>query len=121
MDVTVGLKRSNMDKLREVLKESSTPGRPGFLNHLSWKEMGDLVRPSDEAIGAVPGMLAKSGASGIQVAPHGDYIKASVPMHELEKLTSGSFQMFEQKATGLRLPRLAGGVSLPASVAKHVG
>merc|ERR1712070_1291355 len=28
--------------------------------------------------------------------------------------------MFVQKATGLRLPRLAGGVSLPASVAKHV-
>merc|ERR1719265_2534507 len=91
-----------------------------YLQHASWKEMGDMIRPSDEAIGAVVGMLAKSGASGIQVAPHGDYIKASVPMHEIEKLTSGSFQMYEQKATGLRLPRLAGGVSLPASIAKHI-
>merc|ERR1719265_1199136 len=91
-----------------------------YLQHASWKEMGDMIRPSDEAIGAVVGMLAKSGASGISVAPHGDYIKASVPMHELETLTSSSFQMYEQKATGLRVPRLAGGVKLPAAVAKHV-
>merc|ERR1719261_603812 len=120
MDMLVGLRRNNLDKMQQKFEESSTPGGKGYLQHLSWKEMGDMVRPSDEAIGAVVGMLAKSGASGIQVAPHGDYIKASVPMHELEKLTSGSFQMFVQKATGLRLPRMAGGVSLPASVAKHV-
>jgi tripeptidyl-peptidase-1 len=120
MDMLVGLRRNNLDKMQQVFEESSTPGAKGYLQHLSWKEMGDMVRPSEEAIGAVIGMLAKSGATGISVAPHGDYIKASVPMHELETLTSSSFQMYEQKATGLRLPRLAGGVKLPATVAKHV-
>merc|ERR1712110_1001251 len=38
----------------------------------------------------------------------------------LEALTGGTFQTFEQKATGRRLARLVGGVRLPAAVAKHV-
>ena len=103
MDVLVGLRRSNQDKLQEVFDESSTPGRKGFLNHASWKEMGDMIRPSDEAIGAVVGMLASKGGTGIHVAAHGDYIKASVPMRDLEVLTSGSFQTFVQKSTGRHL------------------
>jgi len=82
--------------------------------------MGDMVRPSDEAIGMVVGMLASRSATGIEVAPHGDYVKASVPMHELEDLTSSHFQMFEQKITGRHLARIADGVKLPAPIAKHV-
>merc|ERR1719199_2087149 len=120
MDVLVGLRRSNVDKLQEVFEESSTPGRKGYLKHASWEEMGDMVRPSDEAIGAVIGMLASKGATGIHVAPHGDYVKASVPMRELEVLTSSSFQTFVHSATGRRLARIADGVKLPAAVAKHV-
>jgi tripeptidyl-peptidase-1 len=120
MEVLVGLRRSNVDKLQEVFEESSTPGRKGYLEHASWKEMGDMVRPSDAAIGTVVGMLASNGATDIHVAAHGDYIKASVPMHELEELTSSSFQTFAHSATGRRLARLADGVKLPAAVAQHV-
>jgi len=121
MDVLVGLRRSNLDKLQEVFDESSTPGRPGFLNHASWKEMGEMVRPSDAAMGAVIGMLASNGATNIHVAAHGDYIKASVPMSNLETLTSSSFQSFVQPSKpGSKIFRLADGVRLPAAVAKHV-
>jgi tripeptidyl-peptidase-1 len=120
MDVLVGLRRSNLDKLQALFTESSTPGSKGYLEHASWLEMGDMVRPSAEAIGQVVGMLASKGATGIQVASHGDYIKASVPMQELEMLTSGHFQTFQQESTGRSLIRLVGGVSLPAAIAKHV-
>jgi tripeptidyl-peptidase-1 len=121
MHITVGLKRSNMDKLRDVFEESSTPGRPGFLNHLSWEEMGKLVRPSDEALGAVIGALAANGATGIEVAPHGDYVTASVPMTNLESLTSSSFQTFVSSGNSSeKIYRIAGGIKLPASVAKYV-
>jgi len=120
MDVLVGLRRSNLDKLHEVFEESSTPGSKGYLKHASWQEMGDMVRPSDTAIGAVVGMLASKGATGIFVAAHGDYIKASVAMRDLEVLTSSNFQTFEQKSTGRRLFRLANGVKLPATVAKYI-
>merc|ERR1712172_434001 len=41
-------------------------------------------------------------------------------MDELETLTEGSFQTFQQKSTGRRLTRLVGGVKLPAPVAKYV-
>merc|ERR1712110_1405329 len=50
---------------------------------------GDMVRPSEEAIGATIGMLASKGATEIAVANHDDYIKASVPMAQLEALTGG--------------------------------
>merc|ERR1719199_1131261 len=120
MNVLVGLRRSNMDKMQRIFEESSTPGHQHYLEHASWQEMGDLVRPSEEAIGATIGMLASKGATDIRVANHGDYIKASVPMQELEALTGGSFQTFKQASTGRLLTRLEGGVRLPAAVAKHV-
>merc|ERR1719502_2376513 len=120
MDVLVGLSRSNIDKMEKVFEESSTPGNKGFLEHASWEEMGNMIRPSDEAIGTVIGMLASKGATSISVANHGDYIKASVPMRELEVLTEGRFQTFEHKATGRRLARLAGGVKLPVAAAKYI-
>jgi len=120
MDVLIGLKRSNMDKLQQIFEESSTPGSKGYLNHLSWKEMGDLVRPSDSAIGAVVGMLAAKGATNIQVAPHGDYVSATVGMHELEELTSSHFQVYQQEGTSMKINRLADGVSLPSDIAMYV-
>jgi tripeptidyl-peptidase-1 len=120
MDVLVGLRRSNKDKMQKLFQESSTPGSPHYLEHASWQEMGDMVRPSEEAIGATIGMLASKGATDISVANHGDYIKASVPMHGLEALTEGSFAIFKQTSTGKLLTRLTGGVKLPAAIAEHV-
>jgi len=120
MDVLVGLRRSNVDKMKKIFEESSTPGHQHYLEHASWEQMGDMVRPSEEAIGSTVGMLASKGATDISVANHGDYIKASVPMRELEELTQGSFQTFKQASTGRLLTRLVGGVRLPAAIAEHV-
>jgi len=52
MDVLVGLNCSNLDKFQQAFEQSTTPDSPGYLEHLSWEEMGNLIRPSDEAIGA---------------------------------------------------------------------
>jgi hypothetical protein len=41
-------------------------------------------------------------------------------MAELEALTEGTFQIFEQKSTGRRLTRLVGGIRLPVAIAKYV-
>lgn len=119
VEVLVGLKRANVDKLAKIFEESSTPGHENFLKHLSWSEIGDVVRPSDKAIGAVVHALATRSATNIQVAAHGDYVKASVPMHKLEELTSGSFQSF-QHTDGRKVVRLTGGVRLPAALAEYV-
>jgi len=120
IDVLVGLRRSNKDKMQEIFQESSTPGHQHYLEHASWQQMGDMIRPSEEAIGATIGMLAANGATDISVANHGDYVKASVPLDQLEKLTEGTFQTFKQTSTGRLMKRLTGGVRLPAAVAKHV-
>jgi len=120
MDVLVGLRRSNMDKMKQIFEESSSPGHKRYLEHASWSEMGEMIRPSDEAIGATIGMLASKGATDISIANHGDYIRASVSMHDLEALTEGTFQTFKQQHTGRSLVRLTGGVKLPADVAKYV-
>merc|ERR1719375_2757054 len=82
--------------------------------------MGDMIRPSEEALGATIGMLAANGATDISVANHGDYIKASVPADKLEKLTEGTFQTFKQTSSGRLMKRLTGGVKLPASAAEHI-
>jgi len=119
MDITVGMKRSNTDKLAKIFEESSTPGHANFLKHLSWEEMGNLVRPSDAAIGAVVGSLAANGAFNIHVAAHGDSIKASMPMNKLEQMTAGKFQTF-QHTDGRKIVRQTGGVRLPTALSAHV-
>jgi len=120
MDVLVGLHRSNKDKMQKIFDDSSTPGHQHYLEHASWQEMGDMIRPSEEAIGATIGMLAANGAIDISVANHGDYIKASMPADKLEQLTEGTFKVFKQASTGRLMKRLTGGVKLPAGAAKHV-
>mmetsp|Transcript_36272 Transcript_36272/g.58027 ORF Transcript_36272/g.58027 Transcript_36272/m.58027 type:complete len:556 (+) Transcript_36272:59-1726(+) len=119
MEVLVGLRRKNVDQMKKRFEEASTPGSKGYLNHLSWQEMGDMVRPDEQALGAVIGMLASHGGYGIHVAPHGDYIRAAVPMEKLEALTSGTFQVFVHR-DGRQITRLINGVRLPAKVAKYV-
>jgi len=121
MDIMVGMKRSNMDRLQAIFEESSTPGGPRYLQHLSWKEMGDLIRPGNKAMGAVIGMLSANGGTNIKVAPHGDYIKATLPMTNLETLTGSSFQSYVNPSVpGSKIYRLANGVSLPSDVAEYV-
>jgi tripeptidyl-peptidase-1 len=120
MDVLVGLRRSNQQRLDEIVQASSTPGSPDYLNHLSWEAMGALVRPSDSAIGEVLAWLASHGATNVRVAPHGDAIQASLALADLEAMTSGQFATFVHAETAQRLVRLTGGVSLPADIAKHV-
>ena len=95
MDVLVGIRRSNKDKMQKIFEESSTPGNQRYLEHASWQEMGDLIRPSEEAIGATIGMLASNGATDISVANHGDYIKASVSMDKLEALKRRSLEKLQ--------------------------
>jgi tripeptidyl-peptidase-1 len=120
LEVLVGLKRNNMSKFQAEFEKMTTPGNKAYLNYLSWEEMGNLVRPNEDAIGAVIGALAANGGADIRVAPHGDYVKASVPMRKLETLTSGQFQTFINPESGRKLVRQVGGIRLPAKLAKHV-
>jgi tripeptidyl-peptidase-1 len=118
-EVLIGLRRNNLDKLAKVFEASSSPEDPSFLKHLSWEEMGNLIRPSDHAIGAVVHNLASHSATDIQVAAHGDYVKAKLPLHKLEEMTAGKFQTFQSK-DGRKIVRQTGGVRLPQALADHV-
>jgi len=120
MEVLVGLRRSNQNRLDEIFQASSTPGSAGYLNHLSWEAMGALVRPSEAAIGGVLSWLASHGATDVRVAPHGDAIQAYLSLDELESMTTGRFATFVHAESARRIVRLTGGVSLPKEVAEHV-
>jgi tripeptidyl-peptidase-1 len=120
MDVLVGLRRSNVDRLNEFFWASSTPDNANYLNHLSWDAMGALVRPSETAIAGVLAWLASHGATDVRVAAHGDAIHASLSLSELEKMTSGRFATFVHATSGRRIVRLTGGVSLPSRIAEYV-
>jgi tripeptidyl-peptidase-1 len=120
MEVLVGLRRSNVERLDEIFRTSSTPGNANYLNHLSWDAMGALVRPSEHAMGAVLAWLASHGATDVRVAAHGDAIRASLSLPDLEDMTSGRFASFVHVASGRRIVRLTGGVSLPSEIAQHV-
>jgi len=120
MEAMVGLQRSNPEQLDKLFWEVSTPGRPGYLGHYSWEDMGKMVRPSDKALGAVTGFLSSHGATDINVAPHGDYISASLKLRDLESVTSGKFVKFTHATSGEQVVRLTGGVQLPDDLTGYV-
>merc|ERR1719162_817700 len=82
--------------------------------------MGKMVRPSDKALGAVTGFLSSHGATDINVAPHGDYISASLKLRDLESVTSGKFVKFTHATSGEQVVRLTGGVQLPDDLTGYV-
>lgn len=117
--VHVGIKRSNTEKLTEKLMAVSDPRSPEYLQHLTWKEAGEMFRPAQSSIDTVLGFMKEVNASQVELHPHGDRVKAMLTAAQLEAATGGVFEQFADE-TGRVIERVTNGVRLPAAVASVV-
>jgi len=90
------IKQNNVSNgvLHDVLMSVSDPESPKFRQHLSFEEIGDLVR-NDEATKAVEAFLNQNEAKILKKTPHGEYIQALAPISVWEKILSTSFHNFD--------------------------
>jgi len=117
--VQMGIKRSNAEKLTEKLMAVSDPRSPTYLQHLTWKEAGEIYRPAQSSIDTVLGWLNQVNASEVELHAHGDRVQAALTAAQLEAATGGAFEQYADES-GRVIQRVTNGVRLPAAVASVV-
>jgi len=124
MTFTIALVQKNMDVIEKTLKEVSTPGSAKYGQHLTFDQVGELVR-NDEATAAVQDWLREHKAEVVSSTPHGEYLVVRARVSSVETMLNT--QMHEYKLTkkssskesDKRIFR-ADSYSLPIHLAPHV-
>eukprot|EP01060_Flectonema_neradi_P034332 TRINITY_DN5998_c1_g1_i1.p1 TRINITY_DN5998_c1_g1~~TRINITY_DN5998_c1_g1_i1.p1 ORF type:complete len:564 (+),score=103.33 TRINITY_DN5998_c1_g1_i1:44-1693(+) len=114
-DVLVGLKRSNVEMVKQIVDTASDPVSPKYLEYASYEEMAKLVSPPQGSVDSVLDWLRASGVSNIFVHPHNDYIHCSASIEALTKATGGhnKFKTFRHN-DGREIARMTDGVHIPS-------
>lgn len=86
------VKQSNVSNgvLHNVLMSVSDPLSPKYRQHLSFDQIGDLIR-NIEGTRSVEKFLVENGAAVIKVTPHGEYIRAKAPVAVWERILTTQF------------------------------
>ena len=92
--VVFARKQRNMDKLKQILLEVSTPGSPSYGQHMSREEVAEMSA-FPEAEEAIRRFVAEQGAEVTRVTLYGDYVFAQAPVRVWEDAFQTEFFEFE--------------------------
>merc|ERR1712137_207428 len=120
IELTFAIKQQNVGKLQDELLAVSTPSSQRYGQHLSNKEVHDLVAPKPSDIQTVLDFLEVHGATGIAATANGDIITTTVLIDVAEKLLSTDYHMFGHAESNHTVHRALGGYKLPVTVADAV-
>lgn len=106
LHLQIGSKQSNFDELEHHLYEVSTPENSRYGQHLSFEEVNELVKPSDETLDLVHEWLFANGASVFDHSPAKDWVNIYVDVESAERLLDTEYSVFEHEdgATLIRTP-----------------
>merc|ERR1712137_997465 len=120
MELTFAITQQNVGKLQDELLAISTPSSQRYGQHLSNKQVHDLVAAKPSDIQTVLDFLEVHGATGIAATPNGDIITTTVLIDVAEKLLSTDYHMFGHAESNHTVHRALGGYKLPVTVADAV-
>lgn len=118
--LTIGLFRSNVEKMDAIFWDVSTPSHIRFGDHLNNEQMRRLVSPGPEALGTVLAWLRGSGVADITIGRHEDYISVVASLRQVEALLGVQFRLYKHTLSGRRLARAVDAVHVPAPIGKLV-
>ncbi|OCK85204.1 tripeptidyl-peptidase 1 precursor [Lepidopterella palustris CBS 459.81] len=116
----IGLKQSRFGELERHLYEVSDPEHSRYGQHLSFDEVNELVKPTDEALDLVHEWLFENGIESLSLSysPSKDWVLVSLPVESVERLLDTEYHNFEHE-DGTRLIRTSRW-SLPVHLHKHI-
>jgi len=103
-ETVFAVKQSNDKVLLETLYSVSDPQSPDYGKHLTFEQMGKLVR-SDASTQKVQSYLRSKGASITSVTPHGEYVRASCSVQCWNDILAADYQHFTHQETGRTILR----------------
>jgi Pro-kumamolisin, activation domain len=113
-EVVIAVKQRNLDVLEDQLLRRSTPGSELYQHWLTHDEIGELVANHEGADAVLRWLAQHPQVTAVEVTPHRDFIHATAPVAQWERLLSTKFHVFEDTAVGasadesLTVPRPSG-------------
>ncbi|KAK7045080.1 family S53 protease-like protein [Favolaschia claudopus] len=114
-----GLASNNIAGLQEKLLSVSTPGNSDFRQWLSQDEIKAFVAPSSDAVTAFNSFASANGLKTSVISPYGDWISATLPVSQANKLFGAKYTNFTHSGLPAPLSRTLS-VSLPDVLVGHV-
>jgi tripeptidyl-peptidase I len=118
INLEIGLKHQNQDKLTEHLIEISDPAHQRYGQHLSAAEVRELIAPAAETYDLVSTWLAEHGIFSARLNAAGDAFKVRLPVEEVESLLDTTYSTFRH-VDGTEYVR-APEWSLPVHLHEHI-
>lgn len=117
-EVVFAVNQKNLDQLERILFEVSDPKHEKYGQFLNRQQVANLT---SNAAGTefVSSFLNKNGVRIVNSTPHGEYITATAPISQWEKLFATTFYTFNQREAREPVTR-AHHYSIPAELADHV-
>ena len=103
VDFSLALHERNLERVRNIALDVSTPGHPSYGEHLSREELDDLTAPLVGSASRVTSWLNAHGvAPSLYNVIRGRYIHVTLPHAQARDLLSAQFVMLKQDATAER-------------------
>lgn len=118
INLRIGIKQRNEGLVERHLIEVSDPEHERYGQHLSAKEIADIVRPEEESVRLVHQWLQEHGVEDIDYSPSQDWISVIMPIEKAEELLQTKYTKFKH-TTGEALSR-APEWSLPQHLHEHI-
>lgn len=97
----------------------STPGDPQYRQFLSFEEIKDMLRPSQNVSQTLIGWLTSSGVPQASIEDEGDWINFNVSVSTAEKLLNAKYAVYSSGGKGQQKIRTTS-YSVPAALHKYV-
>jgi tripeptidyl-peptidase-1 len=99
IDMSIALKRKNVDLLEKILLEVSDPTSPKYGEHLNDAQMRELISPGTDAVEAVKAWLARHGITNVEVAKHEDGLKFKATRAQISSLLNVQWATYDNTAS----------------------
>jgi tripeptidyl-peptidase-1 len=119
LNVILALKQRNIDHLKDILMDVSTPRSENYGKHLSLEQISELVAPSQSVIDEVIFYLKSQGVDEIHLSKSRDFLFASMSSTLASRIFNIKYDHYRHES-GVTIPCSAGPYSLPSTIAQHI-
>lgn len=118
IEVRIGLKQSNFDKLEEALYMMSHPDSHRYGDHMTQEQVHELIAPHPDAVSDVQEWLAQHNLEG-GFSPAQDWVAINVPVAQANELLGTKYHVYRHAQSGREIVR-TNEYSVPQHLDEHI-
>jgi tripeptidyl-peptidase-1 len=118
VQLLIAVNERNQDTLQTILREVSDIHHPKYGQHLSFEEIGRLMK-NQVALDAIENFLKFNGVDSFEVTPNGEFITVDMTVAQASSMLSTNFFRFESPATKQTIVR-ALQYTIPEVLREHI-